>query len=373
LETPTTLGTAFAVTNRTAVTAYHCVGDRRTGVLYGNSIAIDFPGGRVQARVIACDLRHDLALLELHDSIPSQLRPIPLSRLARRHASFAAGGWPINRPFPCDQYEVSGRIVTPRATIFGGIDSIQLFCEQAAAGQPMHGLSGAPIIVQMVNGEEAAIGLIRCSPDSSGTGIADGGTLYGSPVSAVIDICGLRGCEIVREPFEYGICGSTSMLDVDWAKWIDKELDNAGLHAYLRVRDLRPGDNYVEVIEEYFRDIKVFYVIVSADYSTGMDDIGAHEKRIMLASGKDARRIPVRIDDSKLPEFLQHIVPVELQNRDEEQAKELLMQSVRPHAAVPSSCIKFPGRAAGASLRTDDNCQTPIVTSTPVSGRNDDV
>jgi hypothetical protein len=179
-------GTAFAVSDRLALTAFHVVGDRVAGTLTHPDVRLVFSGGNVAASVDPrSDPLDDVALLRFNGVLPRGCAPITLSSEVRREQWFSRG-FPVDDPTATGR-TVDGNVVDPdQRQPHTGASVIALYCQQAAAGSPQQlmGFSGAPVLI----GEPAsAVGLIRWNPTNpSQPGIAAGGTVYACPVRNVL-------------------------------------------------------------------------------------------------------------------------------------------------------------------------------------------
>jgi hypothetical protein len=190
-------GTAFAFTPVDVLTAFHCVqDDYGDGTSYADDILLYFQDVQIRARVIALSARFDVAVLRLERSLPKQLAPIGLVRDCQLNEQWNAAGY----PHAVDHREVSGtplagRVTAPSVPILGGVPAIGLHCDQAAAGLPMEGASGAPILVGPA---PAAVGLIRWNPPSA---TRDIGTVLGAGIYATNLSLAARELGNLRLPF----------------------------------------------------------------------------------------------------------------------------------------------------------------------------
>ncbi len=179
-------GTAFAISDRLALTAFHVVGDRATGTVKHPDLQLVFSGGSVAATVDArSDPVGDAALLHLDEALPSGAVPIVLTNEVRRGLWFSRG-FPVDDPTAAG-LTVDGNVVDPdQRQPQSGASVIALYCQQAAAGSPQQliGFSGAPVLIAE---PASAIGLIRWNPTTpTQPGIAAGGTVYACPVGSII-------------------------------------------------------------------------------------------------------------------------------------------------------------------------------------------
>ena len=187
-------GTAFAVTPSLALTAFHVVGDRETGVARANPLVLRFRRLREDQRSepveFAASYRDgdseiDAAVLKLEKALPDDLLPIALSSEAEAGESFVSGGHPrLDGP---DVSYIHGTVVAPRTSIFHGLPAIQIHSEEAGDRMPLQGMSGAPVLVAC-GAKRAAIGLIRWNPTRADDeeALAVGGTVYACPAYAIV-------------------------------------------------------------------------------------------------------------------------------------------------------------------------------------------
>jgi hypothetical protein len=190
-------GTAFAFTPVDVLTAFHCVqDDNGDGTAYTDNILLYFQNVQIRAKVIALSARFDVAVLRLERPLPKQLTPIGLVRDCQLNEQWNSAGY----PHAVDHREVSGTPLAGRVTatsvpILGGVPAIGLHCDQAAAGLPMQGASGAPVLVGPT---PAAVGLIRWNPPSA---TRDIGTVLGAGIYATDLSLAARELGNLRLPF----------------------------------------------------------------------------------------------------------------------------------------------------------------------------
>jgi hypothetical protein len=187
-------GTAFAVSQRFALTAFHCVGDRDTGLVTSTNVVVRLSEDKSFTAVVDdCDPRNDIAALRITSALPDGYDIVRIGRtfadLWKRQ--FSAIGYPAGRAFAHDAVTIGGRIENLEASILGGVPAIQLFADQAAAGRSLPGYSGAPVIVAMqswLGPEEVAVGLIRWAQlNADGSGRAIGGDAFAAPLGETVE------------------------------------------------------------------------------------------------------------------------------------------------------------------------------------------
>lgn len=197
-------GTAFAVSDRLALTAFHVIGNRANGTVTHPQVRLVFTGGSVAASV---DQRSspvdDAALLHFTEVLPPESTPIVLTSEIHREPWYSRG-FPLDDPTATGS-AVDGNVVDPQQRQpDSGADVIALYCQQAAAESPqrLNGFSGAPVLV----GEAArAAGLIRWNPvRPSRPGIAVGGMVYACPVRRILglwpELCDVALAEAKETP-----------------------------------------------------------------------------------------------------------------------------------------------------------------------------
>jgi hypothetical protein len=181
------LGTAFATSPSLAVTAFHCVGDRRRGILRFPLVQLVFPDGqRIDADVQPGSAEADFALLILRDPLPDDFVPLVLNADVTVGADWTATGFPVAVP-DTEHTTVGGKVRDPNGKLRGGILALELFCDEAAAGRPLPlgGLSGAPV---RANPSGEVLGLIRWNPTApDAPQLALGGQVFACPARTLID------------------------------------------------------------------------------------------------------------------------------------------------------------------------------------------
>lgn len=179
-------GTAFAVSDGLALTAFHVIGDRASGTVRHSEPELVFSGGSVPARVDdRSDPIGDVALLHLAGPLPPGSVPVALTSTVHRDR-WSSRGFPVGPGGP-ESLTVDGSVVDPEQhQPESGASVIALYCRQAAAGSPqrLNGFSGAPVLVA---DPPVAVGLIRWNPiNPDQPGIAVGGTVYACPARSIL-------------------------------------------------------------------------------------------------------------------------------------------------------------------------------------------
>lgn len=161
VETPYT-GTAWLCSSQLALTAAHCVGDRRARELTPGHITLQFPGGEVGAAVIRHDFDLDAALLKLTSAPPPEAKPITVGTLptldpwpqGAQALGWHAYGYPSAHQ---SGLTLTGLISSPHGNVEGN-PAVELFCHMGGLGS-LDGASGSPVCYGTY-----AFGLIRFGP-----------------------------------------------------------------------------------------------------------------------------------------------------------------------------------------------------------------
>ncbi|MFJ8598425.1 N-6 DNA methylase [Streptomyces shenzhenensis] len=176
------LGTVFAVTDRLAVTAFHCVGDRTARKITARRLRCTWERGVSDATVHSGDPLNDVALIRLKRKLPAGLHPVPVATEAPVHAPFLAPGAPHDIQ-GVSLFAASGQVTWSSERHEDGAHVIQLACSEADE-LSMHGLSGAPVLL---GAPPRAVGVIRWNePRRGNPELAAGSTLFATPFSTII-------------------------------------------------------------------------------------------------------------------------------------------------------------------------------------------
>ncbi|GLI03932.1 TIR domain-containing protein [Phytohabitans aurantiacus] len=339
------VGTAFALSDTDALTAFHCVGNRSTGEVEQPKPAIWLGDRFTAATVIEYCVELDVAILELQGELPGHLKPVRLTAAADVGAEFLSVGWPTSRPFTPHYMSVSGTVVNPHSKIFEKSPAIQLHCVQSAS-MALAGFSGAPVLIN--DGPDmAALGLIRWNPERHDIPqFAVGGTVYASPSSAIMERYPRLNCYAAGPPTDkqnsHGYCICHSKADEDVADWLGEFLESKGIDVLVR-HEYVMGTNFMRAIAEAHRTHPNIIVLLSQD--TFQCDSPSHraELRRLQEGYVGGELIPVRLEHVEMPTFLSHIEPTDLYGRESEQQVEaLLLARLDPEKAPPRLPARFP-------------------------------
>jgi tetratricopeptide (TPR) repeat protein len=201
------LGTAFAIDDRTALTAFHCVAnpsasssrpmvDRSKQVHAADTVELRFkptsepvPDAVTTAKVTDGDSARDWAMLRLDQPLKVQWRPFPL-----RRDELKPGDPLLLRGFPVPvQQELGGPwmslVTVTGTTIRKGVPVISLRDDAVGDGLDPRGMSGGPVTLRS-NYEEAVGVFIARAMDSTGQSQI-GGALFACPARAFAEATGI--------------------------------------------------------------------------------------------------------------------------------------------------------------------------------------
>jgi SAM-dependent methyltransferase len=174
----------FAVSSRLCLTAFHCVGDRKTGRLRSKLIRCEWPG-RILSNAAFYDgePQSDVALIRLKKELPSELHPVLLLRESEEDKGFTSRGYPAGVPHD-SPFAISGEI-TWMDSEYENIRAMQLRSNESIADFSLRGMSGSPVLVGK---PQRAVGVIRSSyPRRNKPDLAMGGAAYAVPASVILD------------------------------------------------------------------------------------------------------------------------------------------------------------------------------------------
>ncbi len=138
--------------------------------------------------------------------------------------------------------------------------------------------------------------------------------------------------------------------DIDYAKWIAKELEGEGYSTFLRAWDFEPGSNFVVEMNDATKVAKRTLLLLSPDYLKGSDEhpewtIAFSEDR----AGRQRKLLPIYVRECKqqIRGLLGPIVPIDIAGKDVAVARDLLLNGVQPKNSNnrrPKQQPGFPGQ-----------------------------
>ncbi len=136
---------------------------------------------------------------------------------------------------------------------------------------------------------------------------------------------------------------SYNRADKQWAEWIAWTLEEAGYHVLIQAWDFQPGGNFVLEMQKASAETQKTIAILSESYLKS--SYTQPEWAAAFAQdpqGLERKFIPVRVKECKPEGMLSPIVYVDLIGLTEEEAKQKLLDSLRPRIK-PDRSPAFPG------------------------------
>jgi tetratricopeptide (TPR) repeat protein len=134
--------------------------------------------------------------------------------------------------------------------------------------------------------------------------------------------------------------------DVAWAEWVAQTLEDAGYQTVLQAWDFRPGDNFIQRMDQALAEADRVVAVLSPAYFVSEYSRDEWTAALIRAHGEDDRLLPVRIEAVELPPLLANRVYLDLVGLEEQAAAERLLAGVQPGRAKPEGRRRFPGGQA---------------------------
>jgi hypothetical protein len=135
--------------------------------------------------------------------------------------------------------------------------------------------------------------------------------------------------------------------DVQWARWIAYQLENAQYTVFYREQDIQPGMNRVLSIDDVLQgDVRII-PLLSPDYlqkdSVRAIPFGGSVWSVKFTEG---RLLPIRVRTYLARGFLSTIEPIDLVGLGEVEARIKLLDSITTERKRPAASPNFPGSTA---------------------------
>jgi hypothetical protein len=137
---------------------------------------------------------------------------------------------------------------------------------------------------------------------------------------------------------------SYTAADSAWAEWIGHVLEEEGFDVILQAWDFRPGSNFVLEMQRAASAAARTLMVLSPDYLKS--EFGSSEWAAALVQdpqGLNRKLVPVMVRRCSPPGLLSSIVHIDLMEKDEVAARDLLIQGVDDKRAKPARRPAFPG------------------------------
>jgi hypothetical protein len=132
--------------------------------------------------------------------------------------------------------------------------------------------------------------------------------------------------------------------DLKWAEWIAWKLEEKGYTISIQAWDFRPGSNFVLNMQEAASQCERTIAILSQDYlNSGFTQPEWASAFANDPTGINNTLLPIRVQSCSLEGLLKSIIYIDLLNKSNAEAEELLIQGVQLGRAKPSVAPIFPG------------------------------
>jgi tetratricopeptide (TPR) repeat protein len=131
--------------------------------------------------------------------------------------------------------------------------------------------------------------------------------------------------------------------DVAWAEWVAQTLEDAGYTTVLQAWDFRPGDNFIQRMDQALAEADRVLSVLSGAYFASEYTRDEWTAALVRARGQRDRLLPVRVEAVELPPLLANRVYIDLVDLAEPAAAERLLAGVQPGRAKPTDRRAYPG------------------------------
>lgn len=359
IKGPSGTGTGYLVAPQRIGTALHVVNDwaaeERYPVVLGNG------GPTVNARLLAQDPATDAAVLEFKEVV--DIEPLPVADSLKPDVAWKGYGFPglaqKSEATPTG-LPIDGQVKDPLTNNDIGQSAILLYSPEVAAGNasPLHGFSGSPVIV-----EGALVGhLTKHIGDPDDKTRAAFGFVFACPIRAVVNLLDVRLREVAIAPqalatisasvptidqAEYHVFVSYRSTDRRWAQGLVARLEGVGLRVFIDQAELQPGDYLGRQLESAMQRSRGAVVLVSKGWLESpwcQQEAQVLEKRAV--QDKSFRLVPLRLDSSTMPPFLDTRVWLDFDGMDSAGGQNL-------ERLLAAFVDRAPSAATPAALRAD--------------------
>lgn len=309
-------GTGYLIAPQRIATALHVVRSWQPGQRF--PVVVGVGGPSCSATLLRSDPTTDAAVLSFDEQL--DVTPLPVADGLESNVMWECYGFPAlgsksERPagLPID-----GQVKDPRTQNDVGQAAMLLYSDMVAAGNasPLHGFSGSPVVVA-----GALVGhLTKHIGDADDKRRAAYGYVYACPIEAVVKLLDVKPQKVpinpsrfltraesipAIDPTEYHVFVSYRSSDRPWAMSLVARLEGAGLRVFIDQRELVPGDYLAGQLESALKRSRAAVVLVSNGWlgSTWcQQEANVLVKRAV--EDKLFRLVPLRLDDSPMPELL---------------------------------------------------------------------
>jgi tetratricopeptide (TPR) repeat protein len=131
--------------------------------------------------------------------------------------------------------------------------------------------------------------------------------------------------------------------DQAWAEWIAETLEQADYVTVLQAWDFRPGENFIQRMNQALDEAKRVLAVLSPAYFASEYARDEWTAALVRDRGQGDRLLPVRVAACQLPPLLANRVYIDLVDLEEQLAAERLRAGVEPGRVRPVGKRRFPG------------------------------
>jgi tetratricopeptide (TPR) repeat protein len=131
--------------------------------------------------------------------------------------------------------------------------------------------------------------------------------------------------------------------DQAWAEWIAGTLEQAGHRTVLQAWDFRPGENFIQRMDQALAEAERVLAVLSPAYFHSGYAREEWTAALVRDRGQVDRLLPVRVARCQLPPLLANRVYIDLVDLHEQLATQRLLAGVQPGRAQPVGKPSFPG------------------------------
>jgi hypothetical protein len=140
--------------------------------------------------------------------------------------------------------------------------------------------------------------------------------------------------------------------DQAWAEWIAETLERAGHSTVLQSWDFRPGDNFIQRMNEALAGAERVVAVLSPAYFRSEYARDEWSAALVRDRGEADRLVPVRVAPVELPPLLANRIYIDLIGLQEPLAAERLIAGAQPGRAQPAAKRPFPGAGRPTAAET---------------------
>ncbi len=378
---PDGTGTGYLVAPQRIATALHVVKSWQPGQRF--PVIVGAGGTVCHASLVKSDPTTDAALLSFEETV--DVVPMPIADGLNRNVIWECYGFPAvaNKTDQPAGLPIDGQVKDPQTMNDIGQTAILLYSDIVAAGNasPLHGFSGSPVVVA-----GALVGhLTKHIGDPDDKRRAAYGYVYACPIGAVVKMLDVTPQTVTIAPPKlktlaesipgieaqaYHVFVSYRSTDRPWAMSLVARLEGAGLRVFIDQRELLPGDYLAEQLESALNRSRAAVVLVSKGWLESpwcQQEANVLVKRAV--EDKTFKLVPLRLDDSAMPEFLDTRVWLDFNRKPRAEGENLDRLLSALIGRTPPQVNSPTARADAADVRVIDQFVAEIKSAAKGDGK----